>query len=61
MNNRKLNIKRVILEADLSSTIETKMTWYPCVYYFHMNAEDVTECLVDYAYDYCVYWKDPKS
>jgi len=61
MNNRKLTTRVDIDSADDTETRLKKLSYNPVVMVYHCNPEvgtDVTS-LVDYKYDYCVYWKDP--
>jgi len=61
LNNRILNTRADILSTDDANTRGKKLSFYPVVIIYHNNAEVGTSVstLVDYKYDYAVYWKDP--
>jgi len=60
-NNRKLTARVDIASTDDTNTRLKKLSFNPVMFVYHCNPEVGTDTtsLVDYKYDYCVYWKDP--
>jgi len=61
MYNKRMNFISDLLTTDSALDKENKMTWYPVVIYYHSNPENATTVNVDYTYDFCVYYKDPRG
>jgi len=61
MYNKRMNFISDLLAGDSALDKENKMTWYPVVMVYHTNPESNTDCAVDYSYDFCVYYKDPRG
>ena len=61
MRNKRMKFISDLLPTDSALDKENKMTWYPVVIFYHQGPESALNDPVDYSYDFCVYYKDPRG
>jgi len=62
MRNKRMNFISDLLPGDSALDKENKMTWYPVVMFYHNPPEPTAGGeAVDFTYDFCVYYKDPRG
>jgi len=62
MRNKRMQFISDLLPTDSALAKENKMTWYPVIMFYHQSPEsNAAGIVVDYTYDFCVYYKDPRG
>jgi len=62
LNNKRMKLISDLLPGDSALEKENKMTWYPVIMFYHQSHEtSAPTSTVDYYYDFCVYYKDPRG